>query len=332
MLDGQIGGGQPRRGRALRDRAGTAVRDDRVRAEARGHLGGGERREITDPAQAEAVQQIHQLDPLRRGQHRLHRQLRDRHGRKEFRPLPGRDQDAAPGREHRRGQLVGNPDLAFHAHRRHRVHQPLGGRCLGPEEPRRPARRQRQHPRPQHLHPRHGRVHGRHHGLEQPRVPIRILRQHQQIRAPPLRLPLPQPAPDPLRPRHRGTGHHPIVGDHRHRPHGLHPRLGRRRHRGPIRAPHHQHPPRLHHSPALAAPPRTRKFMPRSAFAATGQAWRASRSGSGAAAGSAVEIHSTRPSVGRRARCPERGWAERPRTETSRRTVRSRPQPRPRPE
>ena len=232
------------------------MRGHRVGAEPGRHIAAGQLRELADGADTHTPQQICQLIAPGCGQARFGGQLPDGQCRQEPRVPAGFDDPAGTGGEDRGGQLVGDTDLAFGARRGHRVDQPLGGGLFGAEVAGRPADREHQQARPQHLRPGHQVVHGGRHVLEMPGVACRIGGDDVEFRTPGLRLTAAQTAPHPDRPGRCRTGDHPVGQRDRHRAPSGPARRGRRGDRGPVHAPDGQHPGgTAPHSPtALAAP------------------------------------------------------------------------------
>ena len=126
--------------------------------------------------------------------------------------------------------------------RGHRVDQPLSGGLLGPEVAGRPANRQYQQSRPQHLGAGHQIVHRGRHVLEVAGIARRVGGDDVQLRASGLRFPTAQTPPHPRRAGRRRAGDDPVGQRDRHRGRRGQAGRGRRGHGGPVHAPDGQHP------------------------------------------------------------------------------------------
>ena len=213
-----------------------------VGAEPGRDIGARQRGELTDGADSQAPQQIHQFRAARTGQARLGGQRPDGQPRQELRIPARRHHPAGLGGDDGGGQLVGDTRLAFGAGRGHRIDKPFGRGVLGTEVAGRTAHRQHQQSGPQHLGAGHHLVHRRGDGFEEPRVAGRVGGDDVHLRAARLRLTAPQTAPHPGVAGRRGAGHHPVGEGDCHRGGGRQSGRGRGGHRRPVHAPDRQHP------------------------------------------------------------------------------------------
>ena len=234
--------GVPPRRRPARLATGDAVSGDRVGAEPRRHIAARQLGELSDRADAHPPQQVCQVLPVGGSQAGLGGQLPDGQSGQEHRVLTRFDDPAGTGREDRRRQLVGDPDLAFGSGGGHGVDQFLGGGPLGPEVTGGPAHRQNRQSRPQHLGTRDQLVDRGRDAFEMAGVAGGIGGDDMQLGTARLRFAAPQTSPDADRPRRRRARDNPVGQCDRDRHGRRHADRGGGGDGRPVHAPERQDP------------------------------------------------------------------------------------------
>ena len=201
-----------RRGRTLVESGGETMCDGPVVAEPREHVVGRERGEIAERAQTEAVQHVDELGTIERGQGPRCEE-RGAH--------PSRDDHrGVVGGESRGKRPVGHAHVHVAAIGEHFAGERVGSsrQCVvATEVARRAVCRERAPTGLAHFDARCELVDGGDHRLEHPGVTRRIVFEHDELGAPPLRFATAHVRRDAFEARRRRAGHDAVGEEHRRR-------------------------------------------------------------------------------------------------------------------